>query len=1402
MVKEDLMWKRYKYMILSFIFVVGIFVVGVKLPDFVSATGTDKTDKVRGSLSMSFYNGSSSLYNENSQIIDMSEAIRAEIEFSVKFNGSSDPTEHIGADDYVEFFVGNKLRFAGDDRSKSSLSLPAYDNVTGKKICDVTYTVDNSTGEIKARFDFKNADPDLLIKKGGSVKSILNFEVDPSKIDFVNILSERVRLYDKNYKVSGVKKDINLEYEGVLDPKEGVINWTATIDAKNLSIGPNAAFDLTGYKTVLIVKGDTNPTYTHGSFVPGSFTVNGVYKADTDITITAVQDYEQYTYSIIAADQAGDKIGKLVITFKTKVDFNISDMTGRTYYGNAAIYEPDFRNGINKQSNVNVKRFGYKTNANVSNPKSLAWVMEINEANYSDLGSVIIKDVLGKDTLDRMSQNFEKAYYVSSDTYIGDAWNPPAGAVSVNPSISGNEYTFTIPNVDKHLKLVIVTSVNQMLDNDFLTFENEAYYYWGTSTDYKFKAKAVKSVGKFGLRKNIRLEVEDPLYPETTVLKDVGAGGFEVDWVLQVKKNTMDSTGSYYLYDTFIHDTSVNADRNNLTTTNGFSIREYGNHSNTTLRSGIDFQKIMPDNKDNRHQRLSDPANPIHDNTAGTDGKVYEIVYSGRVVGYLVEIKLKNGENNIAKIKGRISDPRTIFSENSSFDSAKVYNYMILTRANERVQERSAQYTYYPKMLKKDTLTSAAAIRFLNNPNADDVNYDLSSKKGNIVYGYNTVNDATGYNSDTKSIIYRLSVNASGVKDEFGDFGKFVVKDKLQDGFKLTPIIKGSSPADDKYFLIYKGSSDSNLDSSVGIVKAEGNYLSDAQLSANNIVSTPTDVGGNRVGYEFKFDKIDGPYVILFKAEMTDKTPNSQFYNKHSYYGNDAKIEIEGKMETLKLKSFIGSISTAIDNRLFNKTAHKHEVSREEPVTWIVDYMPLKTYPPGDNTKVRLVDTLDPSEPLQNRNKAVLRKEKGTNNLIFEGDNYKIVKGTFIRDKYESDMTFSAEEEITEGLDQIFTYDSTKGELSINIPDKNSGYRISYKTDFTTNMLRGTEFNNSIDLYEDSTKVNGNRSGRDTVKVSSDAQARAYGTIYDLPYERLFITKTNAEGAKLSGAKFKIKKITTGTTSVEEKISEPTDAEGHTKFEELTSGEYLLTEETPPAGYAKGETPYKIKVVELEYGFKTSLAEDYGDKIKLVDNNITIINEPAKEEPNKPGGSGETPGGGGGENPNPAPPQTPNTEEPKPAPKGDEEPKKPDKPENPKKDKPSDKGGKDKPSDPDEPGPNKDKPSVPTYPLDNTPDPNLPNSPKEIDVIHRDGTPIGRFIKRDREDGKKEYVLKRDGTPLTRFKKINKAELPKTGGVDNIYYYLLGAGFALVSGMISGIMARRRYTVRKRNRYK
>ena len=295
-------------------------------------------------------------------------------------------------------------------------------------------------------------------------------------------------------------------------------------------------------------------------------------------------------------------------------------------------------------------------------------------------------------------------------------------------------------------------------------------------------------------------------------------------------------------------------------------------------------------------------------------------------------------------------------------------------------------------------------------------------------------------------------------------------------------------------------------------------------------------------------------------------------------------------------------------------------------------------------------------------------------------------------------------------------------------------------------------------------------------------------------YATLNVIKSNAKGDKLSGAKFKLVKDAVGAAQEEEKGTKTTDASGEIKFENLTAGNYTLKEVMPPTGYKANNTAYKIKIVRSGDDFTTALVGSYAGKAKYEDGKLIVVNLPAE----KP----VPPGGGGGENPNPATPQTPNTEEPKPAPKGDEEPKKPDKPENPKKDKPSDKGGKDKPSDPDEPSPKQERPSVPTYPLFNTPDPNHPDSPYEIQVTHRDGTPIGRFIKKDKEDGKKEYVLKRDGTPLTKYKYHKVVELPKTGGVDNIYYYLFGAGFALASGMISGIMARRRYAVRKRNRYK
>ena len=736
---------------------------------------------------------------------------------------------------------------------------------------------------------------------------------------------------------------------------------------------------------------------------------------------------------------------------------------------------------------------------------------------------------------------------------------------------------------------------------------------------------------------------------------------------------------------------------------------------------------------------------------------------------------------------------------------------------------------------------------------------------------------------------------------------------------------------------------------------------------------------------------------------MVDKTKGNEFFNELQHIENVATISLEGTS-----KEFKSTLTTWVNDTFLTKnTLNGSNFEINKPFTWMVGYIPFKKFDANDNTQVTIVDTLE--------DKASIRRVKGSNKLLFEKGNYRIFKAKSYININKVD--YIEGEEITTGLDKIFVYDTNTGKLKINIPDKNQTYLIKYITDFTSSASPHDRPNNTAELYYGTVNYTDVKPVESKVFVEPASSAIAYGSVFDNKYRRLYIRKTNAGGSVLQGAQFNLKKVTEGNDPVTYNRSETTDTNGLAKFEGLTKGEYILTEVAPPSGYADDELTCKIKVEELEVGFKASLVGDYGNQVQLVDNDLTVINYPASFETinilktdingNKlsgakfrlkktvlgstdgvdkgletTDGNGEAkfenlkvgyytlteetapagftadeeaykikivrdganlkmtldgdygdrakfennklkvinyrnpsialkitktnakgdklkdakfklvkdavgtipeeekgtettdvngkasfeslkegdytlteeaapegyklsdtafkikitrqgedlnmaligvyegkakleankltvinlpaekpvpPGGGGGENPNPAPPQTPNTEEPKPTPKGDGEPKKPDKPENPKKDKPSDKGGKDKPSDPDEPGPNKDKPSVPTYPLDNTPDPNLPNSPKEIDVIYRDGTPIGRFIKRDREDGKKEYVLKRDGTPLTRFKKINKAELPKTGGVDNIYYYLFGAGFALVSGMISGIMARRRYTVRKRN---
>ena len=233
---------------------------------------------------------------------------------------------------------------------------------------------------------------------------------------------------------------------------------------------------------------------------------------------------------------------------------------------------------------------------------------------------------------------------------------------------------------------------------DYLRFKNTAKVSWGTSNEHSvFISNSTDGhEGYVGEEKNgIKKDAYTDYIPETYRYP-----GFEAEWKLEVPQAAVDDS-NYYLYDTFIFDTSVNADRSNLKAANGFSVRKLGETATmTTLDGGSNFEDIMPENEDNKHLRLINPESPMIDDEAGMSSNTYELLKGGKVVGHIVEINLAPNKKNTVKLKTRIVDKDTVFSKNRNEKNEKVYNFMVFTQGNVRIQEKKSTYQYKPRMIR------------------------------------------------------------------------------------------------------------------------------------------------------------------------------------------------------------------------------------------------------------------------------------------------------------------------------------------------------------------------------------------------------------------------------------------------------------------------------------------------------------------------------------------------------------------------------------------------------------------------------------------------------------------------------------------------------------------------------
>ena len=259
--------------------------------------------------------------------------------------------------------------------------------------------------------------------------------------------------------------------------------------------------------------------------------------------------------------------------------------------------------------------------------------------------------------------------------------------------------------------------------NYSVEFDNYAYAWWNGNEADKVKLYGyVSNIGGTPNQGNIDKTAEH----QTVTFNGYSYGpgdyvGAEPEWTVSANQAAVSEPGDYYMYDTFIFDNDVKVDADTINSANGFSIRKVGDNSVTALANGAGFDKVM---LNGIHQRLSNVSNPITSSTDGLTHAVYEVVKNGKVVGHILELKLVVGKENFAKFKSKITDRKVLMTGGYSFDK-NVKNYIVLTKGNQLVLTKIAQYKYLTRMIDKTTLSKDAARQFLSDYNAEAVNGDV-----------------------------------------------------------------------------------------------------------------------------------------------------------------------------------------------------------------------------------------------------------------------------------------------------------------------------------------------------------------------------------------------------------------------------------------------------------------------------------------------------------------------------------------------------------------------------------------------------------------------------------------------------------------------------------------------------
>ena len=1441
--ERERMWKKHGSALLGLILTVAIVLTGVKLPNIIFASdANDKTELVRPTTKVEFRQpkydygngGTITTYEPIKDKVDMSKDILVNVEFDPVFDLDVPADKRINKGDFVEFDLGQGLNIEDNYQTLKQKTIPVNDKDTGDKICDAIFTVNPSDGTLRVKFDFSSGADAVFKKRDGKIGASITISVDGQTAKYEDSKMS-IRLLNKEYEVVNIRDVVNINKVGKLDYINGKIDWTINVERFISGTNPKRYLSLKNYEFE-----DTLSNRIAKEYVEGSFRINGKEAENVSTRKQSnMPEYQWVSHVIQDKDLAPDNVGKVVITLSSYVDFNNLSKT----YDNRAVIKQTSGAYRDATANVAVPQFGEKLGSIDSTGKKIIWTVDFNKENYN-LGNVTVIDKLESDLTGRIPQEFTTAYF---QRMKNGEWGAKE---NVTPTVTEKGHKFAINDVSERVLLTIETAIEP--DGSPANFENDAFLYWNGEVNYKAKLHAKvrtspiggDSFGSISKTANAQVLTEDVKKYYAYKGEYIGP---QPEWTVRADKNTVPAPGEYYMYDTFIFDNNTVPNRSEVNSANGYTIKKVGAPSVTTLANGAKFDTIIP--LEGKKQKLINVENPVTASTAGITSAVYEIVKNEKVVGHILELKLVPGVDNFAKFSSMIADKDILTQWYSKGDEKAGYNTIMLTKGKYVTYQDSAYYRYNSKLISKQVISAKTARNFLKNLDAEATNADVFDDNEKIDVQQNDV----GYDRDTRTVVFRINVNAANIKDVYGDLGPVILDDtslsnySWDKDFTFVPIVEDKlNPENNKEILIYKGvpaikyegTNDPDYRIENSTVKAVGNALSDEELKKEDIVINPN--GKPSEGFRVAFNKLNGPYVVFVKIKVKE---GYRVNNKGTVY-NHARIYIGSN-------SLVGQDYSWYDDRFLWKnydgqdSKDKINVDDNGFIKWNVFYRPYKTYNDNNATKIKIEDKINGN--------LVLRKEKNSSNLVFDGDNYKIWKGEF-----DKDGSFINPVEVTDAPNTIFTYNNETGIMSINIPDNDSSYKISYITDFADNAAHGDSLSNEVKLIE-----NGETVGK-SIKVTHQVKAEAYGHVNNKPYERIQIIKTDAKGNRLAGAEFSFKKLATAANPEKNIGTFTTSADKAIKFEELTEGEYELVETKAPEGYESNNVTYRIKVIELENGFKVELIGDYAGLATLEQNELKIINKKIDKiterlniiktdvDGNRLAGAEFTLKKLGAttdaavevgkytsvtdeairiENLTAGDYELVETK----APEGyavNKEPykikvvkveggfkaelvgdyvgkaklsnnelivinnKKPVTPPTPPTpEKPVVPPTPENPTplipvNPTTPNTPTPTPSIPSYPINNTPNPNDPNSPDEFEVIGNDGTPQGKVVKKTKPNGEKEYIFEKDKTPLDGFKaKKSRTNTLPKTGGASTVWYY-AAGMGLV--MMAGFTFRKR----------